>query len=194
MPKKNIKHKEASKRKSNASADMGKIGLKLEDDLKTIGLVFNHLSVSHLAYLGLHYMNNLCREHVGVDICIFTTHDLPPCIKMLCPVFKISDLSRWMGNPLVSTNIRTTIEALASNASIVYHFCFDPEFIGNHMTESSDMKTAFCDPRVRVIVRHESHKQLIEEEFDIRVCDTIIPDFNAEMLTKLVMSGDKQWL
>lgn len=191
MAKKNLKHKEATKRKVEATAEMDKIGLKLDDDLKTIGLVFNHLAVSHMTYLGLNSINELCREHVGVDLCIFTIHSLPPCVKALCPVFSISDLSRWSTDPLVSTDIATTIEALATNASVVYHFCFDPEFIGNPNMESADLKSSFCDPRVRVVVRHDDHKGLVEEEFGIKVC-AVIPDFDTEKLTKLIMDGDRQ--
>jgi hypothetical protein len=190
MAKKNPKHKEATRRKVEASTDMAKIGLKLDDDLKIIGFVFNHLAVSHMTYLGLNSINSLCRSHVGVDVSIFTIHTLPPCVKALCPVFSVSDLARWNSNPLVSTDIRTTIEALATNASLVYHYCFDPEFIGNTTMESSGLKSAFCDPRVMIIVRHKDHEKLIEEEFGIKVYG-IVPDFDAETFTKLIMNGDK---
>lgn len=191
MAKKNLKHKEATRRKAEATTEMAKIGLKPDDDLKTIGFVFNHLAVSHMTYLGLSSINALCRSHVGVDICIFTIHTLPPCVKVLCPVFSVSDLARWNSNPLVSTDIRTTIEALATNASLVYHYCFDPEFIGNTTIESSWLNSAFCDQRVRIIVRHKDHEKLIEEEFGIKVYG-IVPDFDAEMFTRLIMNGDKQ--
>lgn len=193
MAKKNPKHKEATRRKVEASADMAKIGLKLDDDLKTVGFIFNHLAVSHMTYLGLNSINTLCRSHVGVDICIFTIHSLPPCVKVLCPIFSVSDLSRWNDNPLVSTDIRTTIEALATNASSVYHYCFDPEFINNYDAESRDLGSAFCDSRVRVVVRHNDHKNLIEEEFGIKV-HGVVPDFDAETFIRLIMDGDKRCL
>jgi len=188
--KKNLRHTEAVRRKVNATAEMAKLGLKLEDDQAIIGLVFDHLAVSHLTYLALNSINKLCRTYAGIDICIFTQHIMPPCIPPLYPIFNISDLIRWYDYPLITTSIGTTIEALASNAPIIYHFCFDPEFIDQSHMESSDLKSAFCDSRVRVIVRHESHQKLIEEEFGIKVYK-IIPDFDAEILIKLILIEEK---
>lgn len=188
--KKNTKHTEAVRRKIDAETEMAKLGLKLEDDLVLVGFVFNHLAVSHLTYLGLNSINNLCRTYAGVDICLFSQHLIPSCVQLLCPVFNISDLLRWYNYPLITTSIGTTIEALASNATIVYHYAFDLEFIDKPHMESSDLRPAFCDSRVRVIVRHESHKELIEAEFGIKVC-AIIPDFDTEKIIKLVMTNTK---
>lgn len=185
--KKNIKHIEAMQRKTNAIAEMAKLGLKLEDDRVLIGFIFNHLAISHLTYLGLNSINQLCKTYAGIDVCLFIQHIIPPCIPQLCPIFSMSDLIRWHHYPLITTSIGTTIEALSSNAPMVYHYAFDPEFIDKPYRESSDLQPAFCDPRVRVIVRHESHKELIEAEFGIKVCNIIIPDCDAEALVKFVL-------
>lgn len=187
---KNQKHKEAVRRKAEATLEMAKLGLRLDEDIVFVGFVFTHLAVSHLNYLGINSINTLCKNYAGVDVCIFTQHIVPPCIIPLCPVFGISALSRWHKYPLITTSIGTTIEALSSNAPIVYHFCFDPEFIDKAHRKSSDILPAFCNPRVRIIVRHKDHKQLIEEEFGIKVLD-IIPDFDIEMLVKLVLTEMK---
>lgn len=185
---KNAKHKKALKRKADATNEMAKLGLNLDDDLTLIGFVFSHLAVSHLTYLGILSINKLCKTYAGIDICLFSQHTIPPCIVPLCPVFSISDLTMWHDCPLITTSIETTIEALSSNAPIVYHYAFDPEFIDKPHKESSVLKSAFCDPRVRVIVRHESHKELIEAEFDIKVCNEIIPDCDVEALAKFVLT------
>lgn len=184
--KKNPKHAEAMQRKINAKAEMAKLGLKLEDDTALVGFIFTHLAISHLTYLGLTSINQLCKTYAGIDICLFSQHVIQPCIPLLCPVFGISDLARWHDHPLIATSIGTTIDALASNAPIVYNYAFDPEFIDQPHKESCDIRPAFCDPRVRVIVRHGDHKQLIEEEFGIKVY-AVIPDFDATMLVRLVL-------
>lgn len=188
---KNLQHKDATKRKAQASAEVAKIGLSLSDEIVVIGFVFRHLSASHLAYIGLTSINKLCKTYAGIDICVFTQHIIAPCVTPLCAVFSVSELTRWKENALISTDIGTTIDALASNASIIYHYAFDPEFINKPHIDSLSMKLAFCDPRVRIVVRDESHKLLIEEEFCVKVCDTIIPDCNAEMLAKLVIKEMK---
>jgi hypothetical protein len=188
---KNPKHTEAVRRKAMATKAMGKLGLKLEDDLIAIGFIFSHLSTSHLTYLGINSINKLCKEHIGVDICLFSQHITPPCLPPLCPVFNMSDLLRWHSYPLITTSIGTTIEAIFTNAPVIYHYVFDPEFIDKPHYESSDLKLAFCDPRVRVIVRHESYKALIEKEFGIHVCDIVVPDCDAEILAKFVLTEMK---
>ncbi len=188
---KNTKHAEALKRKSEASKEMANIGLKLEDEMAIVGFVFNHLAISHLTYFGIKSINHLCRTHAGIDVCIFSQHNINPCVQLLCPMFDLSGLMRWDNYPLITTSIGTTIEALSSNAPLVYHYAFDPEFINKSHKESCDLVPAFCDPRVRVIVRHESHRELIESEFDIKVCDVIVPDFDAEALVKFVLTEMK---
>ncbi len=188
---KNTRHKDAFRRKENATAEMDKLGLKLDDDIALVGFVFKYLAVSHLTYLGLSSINQLCKKYVGIDICVFSQHIVQPCIPLLCPVFGMSDLIRWNNHPLITTSIGTTIAALSSNAPIVYHYAFDPEFIDKHHIEPADLFPAFCDPRVRVIVRHESHKELIEEEFGIKTNDLIVPDCDAELLVKLVLKEMK---
>jgi hypothetical protein len=188
---KNTKHKEAVQRKVNAAEEMAKLGLKLDDEQALVGFIFNHLAVSHLTYLGLNSINRLCKTYAGLDICIFTQHLIPSCLPPLCPVFGVSDLIRWHHYPLIATSIGTTIEALASNAPIVYHYAFDPEFIGKSHIEPAELEPAFCDPRVRVILRHESHRELIEEEFGIKVCSDIIPDCDAKALSKFVLTKMK---
>jgi len=185
---KNINHQKAVNRKASAAEEMAQLGLKLDDDRALVGFVFNHLAISHLTYLGLNSINQLCKTYAGIDICIFTQHIIPPCLPPLCPVFCISELIRWYDYPLIVTSIETTIESLASNAPIVYHYAFDPEFIDKSHLEPPNLEPAFCDPRVRVIVRHESHKELIEAEFGIQVCDVIVPDCDVKELVKFVLT------
>ncbi len=193
MPKKskNIKHTESIRRKNDASKEMAKIGLDLTDDLAVIGFVFAHLAISQSTYLGMLSINKLCKTHVGLDISLFSQHIIPPCIIPLCPVFGMSDLNRWSHYPLITTDIGTTVESLHSNAPVIYHYAFDPEFIDKPHFESSALRSAFCDPRVRVITRHQCHKELIETQFGIKVCDIIVEDFDAEILANFVITEMK---
>jgi len=112
-------------------------------------------------------------------------------VQPLFPIFNVSSLDRWSNEPLITTSIGTTIAAISSNSHNIYHYAFDPEFIGKPHYESSYLNNAFCDPRVRVVVRHEAHKELIEKEFGISVCNTIVPDCDAEKLVKLVLTETK---
>lgn len=185
--KKNPKHTEAMRRKADATTEMAKLGLKLGDDIALVGFVFSHLAMSHKTYLGLLSINQFCRNHTGVDICLFSQHLIQSCVPLLCPIFNTLNLIRWGNYPLITTDIVTTIEALSSNANVIYHYAFDLEFIDKPDIESSDLRQVFCDPRVRIITRHDDHKELIEAEFPIKVC-AVIQDFNVEELIKFVLT------
>jgi len=188
---KNKKHTEAVRRKAVAAEQMAKLGLSLDGDSVSVGFVFSHLAVSHLTYLGIGSINNVCRNYAGIDVCIFTQHVIKPCLQLSCSVFPVADLLRWHAYPLISTTIGTTLDALASNAPMVYHYAFDPEFIDRQHVPSGDIRKAFCDPRVKVVTRHETHAELIEAEFGIKVCKTIVPDCDAEALARLVLTETK---
>ena len=56
---KNSQHKNAIRRKNMATQELGKIGLKLQDDLISIGFIFNHLAISHLTYMGINSITKL---------------------------------------------------------------------------------------------------------------------------------------
>jgi len=188
---KNPNHTKAINRKKIASEEMAQLGLTLDDNIMTIGFIFEHLGISHLTYLGFLSLNQLCRDFTGIDITFFSQHQSIPCVKLLCPVFNTSDLARWQKHPLVATNILTCLDALDTNASTIYHYAFDPEFINASHLPSSDLHKTFCDPRVKVIARHENHRSLIETEFGIKICDTIVPDCDAVTLVKLIVTEEK---
>jgi hypothetical protein len=67
-------------------------------------------------------------------------------------------------------------------------YAFDPEFIDQQWRSSVELRRAYCDPRVRLLARHQDHKLLFEEEFNVKVY-SVIPDFEIEPLVKLVIEG-----
>lgn len=189
---KNIRKLNAIKQQREDAEKMSCFNVEKQDDLKLIGLVFDDLSLSHLTYMGITSINKLCRDYVGIDIVVFSTNITPPCIQLLCPMLNTSDLIRWQTYPLITTSINTTIKALDSRAENIYHYVFDPYLYNLPHKESDEIIPAFCDPRVKIITRHEDHKLLIEREFDIKTIEIIIPDCNVLMLAKLILSeGNK---
>lgn len=190
MPKKtkNIKHTRSINRIADGESIMSQIGLSLSCDTAIVGFVFGHLSMSHLAYQGLMSIGQVCEKYAGLDVHIFSDHILMPCMKIPCALFQTKDLFLWEHNPLICTDISTTLSALASNASIIYHYAFDPELLPDSASDVSNIESAFCDPRVRVIARCEDHQELLETEFNINVHNLSNEDFDAEELIRLVLS------
>jgi len=184
---KNTKRKQAIKRQKEAEDIMSEIGLKLDTKRVSIGFVFKHLGISHLTYLGINSINNACKKYAGMDICIFSQHSIPPCVQPLCPVVGVTTLSRWANQPLITTSIGTTAEAINTNASRIYYYMFDPEFIGKHDIEMDEIYRTFSHPKVTVICRHDDHRMLVAEEFNINTHDTIVPDCDVEKLCKIAL-------
>lgn len=188
---KNIKHKESIRRKINAEKIADHIGLNLNDQLQAVGFIFDHLSMSHLTYSSINSINRICRKHVGIDIHIFSHHVTQSCVIPLCPIFGAHELIRWHDYPLVPTSMATALEALSSNTSKIYYYAFDIEFIDNYNYSSSYIQKIFCNPRIKIITRHQSHKELIEEEFNTKVCDIIVENCDMEKLIKFILTENQ---
>jgi len=185
-----LKKKKANDRKSSAKEKLLEIGLELSDNIYSIGILFDNLNISHLTYVGLNNINNICDQYIGLDIYIFTEQIARPCIDPKCAVGLMKDVFGWQ-EPLVATSINTCIYALNSSSKNIYYYAFDVDFINNYNVSWRTIKKVFCDPRVTVVVRHKDHKALIESEFDIKTSNVIIEDFNLVTMAKLIIEDKK---
>jgi len=184
------KKKEAFLRKKEAQSKLGDLGITLDDDLFSIGVVLDSLSMSHLNFFCTQNINYVCDNYVGLDLTIFLQQDSPPCTAMLCSSFHISDLMS-VDYPLIATSTSSCLDALSSHAPLVCHYAFDMDFIGEQETPIGDIIKAFKDPRVVVVCRCEDHKRLVEDEFGIRVHNKIVPDFRLTDLVKIIIEREK---
>lgn len=189
MVKKNQKHKEATKRKQLAKSTLIDVGLQLEDPLCSVGLIFEHIGLSQLAFEALRNIEAIANKYVGVDTVIFIRRSTPYITNVTASVFQIRDLIEW-DKPLIATNIQTCLDAINSRASLIYHYVYDLDFIDNLTITPYDMKKAFCDERVRVFVRSKYYKPIIENEFDIQVID-VIENFDLKKMVSVIMGDMK---
>jgi len=188
---KNKRKLEANRKKRDAASLVSKYGLRLDDDICTVNFVFTHLGMSHLNYMAFKSINKLCKEYFGINISVFTEHMVSKCVQLLCPVFNIADIDRINNSPAVSTNISTTIACIHSNCSSVYYYCFDPEFVKNCHYNIQQLRDVFLNPKVKIITRHKSHRQLIETEFGIKTHDIILQDFDASKFVQIAISESR---
>lgn len=178
---------EALKRKAAAEATCAEVGLGLQDELFSVGVVLNHLNVSQLNFFLLNAVNEACRRHAGLDVALFGQNITRPCMVPLCPLFDIQHLASWT-NPLIATGTTACLEALASRAPIVLHYVFDLDFLHRHDLQAAEVRRAFCDPRARVITRGEDYRRLIQAEFDVRVCKTVVPNAEFDVLIRALVT------
>lgn len=182
--------KESHKRKILAEQELSDIGLRLDDDLQIIGIIFNDLTISHLTYGCINSINKMCKQFVGLDWHIFVECPSRPCIKPDCAVGEIKDVLCWR-DPLIATNLNTCIYALNSSSKHIYYYAFDIEFMNEYELSWDVITKCFNDPRITVVVRCMDHKRLIEDEFDISVSDVIVEEFDLVLLSNLIIKDVK---
>lgn len=183
---KNQQHRLAVRRQADAMQEMQKIGVPINDKRQKIGIIFDHLGASQCAYFGITNINNICRTYAGIDIVIFTPHVIPPCVKPSCPVLNLSFLVSWDGSPLITTCPFTTTIGLSTRCNNLYYYVFSVDHV-NIYNDYENLKSTITNPRVKTLVQCPDHKSLLEQEFDISVYDTIVPDFDLEKLVRIVM-------
>lgn len=180
------KHKEAHQRKQESQAELESLGLDLSCDTLSFGIVFEHLGISQATFFCINEVNKLCQKYVGLNIQLFAQHSMRSCIQPLCPVGDAVSLISWT-HPLIATSISTCIDALSSPSQLIYHYVFDLDFIGQSLS-TADLLRTFCDPRVRIVTRHQHYKEVLEEEFNIQIQQPIIPDFQLVNFVRSIVS------
>lgn len=178
---------EALKRKAAAEKVCSEVGLSLQDELFSVGVVLNHLNISQLNFLLLNAVNQVCRKQSGIDVALFAQEISRPCVVMLCPLFDVQHLAAWT-SPLIATSTISCLEALASRAPLILHYVFDVDFLNRTDLGAAEIRRAFCDLRVRVITRSEDCRRLIEAEFGVPVCRTVVPNAEFDVLTKTIIT------
>jgi len=179
--------KTSNNRKLESQEELEELGLSLESDTLSVGIVFDDLGISQSSFFCINQINHMCQKYVGINIQLFVQHSLQACIQPLCPIDDAINLISWK-HPLIATSVSTCLDALNSSSSIVCHYASDIDFINQYSISTTDLLRAFCDPRVFVVARHQDHKQLIEEEFDIEISKIVVPDFEMTSLIKLITS------
>jgi len=180
------RRKEASRRKREAQEELKAIGLGLEHDTLSLGVIFEDLGISQATFFCINQVNELCRKYAGLNLQFFVQHAMQSCIQPLCPIDNVTTLLSWE-HPLIATSVSTCLDALTSKSSIIYHYVFDVDFDTRHEISTSDLLRAFCDPRIRVVTRHLDYRKLVEREFDIQVCEQTFSDFQMAELIQLIV-------
>ncbi len=182
---KNLGQTEAIRRTKASNETLSDLGLDCNSDLQSIGIVLEHIGLSQIAISVLNSINKFSKKYAGVDISLFAQRAVPPTRDVVCPIFQIKDLVGWR-NPVVTTSISTTLDAIHSHCPKVYHYAFDLDFIHNSHVSRKDVVSCFTSKKVAVFTRSDVYKQIIEREFSINVLDTIMKDFDIASIAKMI--------
>jgi len=174
------KHKLSIKKKNDFESILSHYKLKLNDNTIAISLLLPDLYPSQLNYFIIKSINKFCNNYIGIDINIFNQANNIPFIVPSCPILSANDI-RTYKDPIICTNISTCIDAIDSMASCILFYMFDIDL--ENIEENYKISN---DPRVYIVLRNESVKNIVQEEFKCPIIKTIIPDFDIEKIIKII--------
>lgn len=178
------KRKESHKQKRLMTEKLSEINLTPEDDLVMICVVFDNIGVGQRNYFALSNINTVCNQYLGMDISIFYQHNAAPVMQPICPIFQIKDLI-GCEDPMLTTDIGTTLEALSTRSQLIYHYVYDLDFLDSYDIDINLLTSAFRDDRVKLIARCEDYAKVLRQEFYKDVA--VIEDFNmTQILRKII--------
>lgn len=113
------KHKQADQRKRDGETHLNKLGLSLNSELLSIGIILENLSKSSINENLLNGVNYIFNNFVGIDLNIFA-HTLGECfVFLLAPILDLRFVSSWT-EPLIVVNKATLETALTSKSKIIF--------------------------------------------------------------------------
>lgn len=113
------KKKLAEKRKRDGEANLNKIGLSLDSELFSVGIIFDNLLKSDINENLLNGANVIFNNFVGVDLNIFSHSMDQCCVFLLAPILDLKYIFSWT-YPLVVVNESTLQTALNSKSPNIY--------------------------------------------------------------------------
>jgi hypothetical protein len=135
------KKKQAEKRKKEGENNLNKLGLSLDSDLISIGIIFDNLLKSDLNMAGLNSVNAIFNGFVGVDLNIFSHNMGECCVFLLAPLLDLKYIFNWI-YPLIAISRSTLQTALNSRSQNIYYY----DWYNN--------EKGIDDPRIKIINRN----------------------------------------
>lgn len=182
---KNLRQTESIRRTRTSNEILSEIGLDCSNDLRSMGIVLEHIGLSQISVSVLENIAKFSKKYAGLDINLFAQRTVPPTRQVFCPIFQIKDLIGWE-NPVVTTSVSTTLDAINSHCPRIYHYAFNLDFIEDSHIPDRDIASCFTSRNIVVFTRSDVYKQIIEQEFSIKVSDIIVQDFDIVSIAKMI--------
>jgi len=162
MNKTNDKNKEAEKRKREGENNLNKLGLSLNSELLSVGLIFDNLLNSQINLAALNNINFIFNNFPGIDLSIFTHNLTEPCIFVLAPILGLHFIFSWT-SPLIVTNSSTLKTAINSKSKNIYYY--------NWYNTTEDI----TDKRIKII-----NKEMVDNFDLVKLIKIIVEDLKNE--------------
>jgi len=143
---KNIKSKEANKRRNEISSKLADFNIKPEDNLLCIGIILKDFFGSEL----IDQINKICAQYIGIDFAIFV-HNNNSIISNICPILNLNAIILW-DYPLITTDISTTKTGMISKSRNIYFLMKDIEIVPEEILQDKRVKLVFSTQNMLDIV------------------------------------------
>lgn len=155
-----------------------------------IAVLLESVSPSDLAQSAIESINEWCRSGQPGDVSIFATSLSKPCVVPICPLLDLSRMTNEF-DAVIATSTPLCLEALNTNATIIIHYVWTPDALDRIDIPYGDVLRAYCDPRVRVVVRSESDRELIEAEYGCCVAGDPVSAFDFTQILDRCKNGQR---
>jgi len=170
----NIKASEAVKNKTKEEERLLNLGLSLNDDLFSLGIILDDLGLSQINYFCFDNINRICKAYSGIDFHVFS-HEMGTQLGIpLCPIFNISEVTSYE-YPLIATSLSTLKTAISSKSKNIYFYMFD-----------LDPEIEFINKNnIKTILRHKNFEEVVNDNLGI------VEAFNLESIIKIILEDIK---
>jgi len=174
-----LQKKNAEKEKQKNVSLLNEIGISLDDELSCIGIVLQTFGQDEITLSILNNIAIISRKYVGLDIVLFPHHVAKTPMPILGSVFHINDLTGWE-HPAIATDLTTCFDLVGYNLDHFYYYIFSLE----SMTD--DEKNIFNSNKISFMFNKREDMELIQKEFDIKEKSYLIPNFNLQIICKII--------
>ena len=180
---------EGIERRQKTAESLSRYNLKSQDDLISIAIIIDNLSLSQLSILTINEVNKLCLDYIGVNLHIFTEDLIPPCKTINCPAVGIQDLYHF-NQYAIATSLSTLESAISSRAKKIFYYVFDiTEF--TDYTNLSRITKALKDDRISIIARCPDYRDIINCELQSEICSWVVKDLDLGEFVRII-SNEKE--
>lgn len=136
-----------------------------------LGITLNNIGANQLSYYILQQLNSQIFH--DIDTIIFYSILHKPCLVPNVGVMHVSEIWGYDG-VLIATDLTSAARVLRSpGPTKKYFYIWDLEWRINGPHEYSQLSQIYCNPKLEIITRSESHQSLIKNCWnrDSKICD-----------------------
>jgi len=152
--------------------------------IEKVGILLPHLHNNQLGYEVTKQLNDLKTTHPHIDSIVFTEEDCPQTIMAKFAIMNVSEAYDQKGLMIATTpsTAAKLIYCWGADKKVFYNY--DCYWLRGQRTNYEYLMNLYLNNEFDLIVRSESHKLLLENNFTAKV-KTVVENFNIKEMLEL---------